>query len=137
MVADLGEILADRLTSGGGIHEETFSVSSAPDIIYRNHPSLYLHRGNLFCGHKLIRQGDMDALYDLIDMPDAKLTRPQAIWLYRRLYERAATFSEDKIAVSSDYVWNRETGRLEKSAVLTTNDERMKRNGRMGQGVVD
>lgn len=92
--------------------DEKFDILNAPDIIMRKHPAIYKSRGLLYHEHYLIRLGDVDYLLHLIDMPDAKITRGNAIWLYNRLLEAAPPLSERYMLVSKNQVWDKYTSEL-------------------------
>lgn len=91
---------------------EKFDILNAPDIIMWKHPAIYRWHGWLYHEHNLVRLGDIDYLLHLIDMPDAKITRGNAIWLYNRLVEAAPPLSERYLLVSKNLVWDRNTARL-------------------------
>lgn len=89
-----------------------FSVGQAPYILLEKHPSVYRFRGELYCEHDIIKIGDINRLYELIDMPDASITKPQAIWIYNRVYEMAREFDSRYLLVNASYVWDTYTSQM-------------------------
>ena len=113
--SNLAERLIQKLSSAPHIASSTvtkFSVEMAPEIILSRHPAIYRIGSRLYHEHEFVRSGDTELLYRLIDMPDAKLNKAQAIWVYNRLFESAPELSRDCVLVSRDYLWDRRTAQL-------------------------
>lgn len=109
--------LADQLIEriDGGLVERDitpFSVGQAPYILMEKHPSIHRFRGELYCEHEKIKIGDIYRLYELIDMPDASITKPQAIWIYNRVFEMANELDSRYILITDDFVWDTYTSQL-------------------------
>lgn len=106
--------LADRIIKRGGSVSpyEPFSLEKAPERIMRLHPSIYRFRDNLYHEHSILKRGDVYTLCALIDLPSAKFTKPEAIWVYNRLLEIANKMDERYIVVSQNLVWDREEAKL-------------------------
>lgn len=113
--SNLAERLIQKLNSAPHIASLTvtkFSVEAAPDIIVSRRPAIYRFGRFLFHEHELIKSGNKEQMYRLIDMPDAKITHAQAVWIYNRLFESAPELSRDCVLVSRDYLWDRRTAQL-------------------------
>lgn len=126
--------LADMIIGGGdteGVKTSPFVLEQAPERIMSLHPAIYRYRDELYYEHTIIRPGDIDILLRLLDQIDAKLTRPQALWVYNRIYEMARDLSERYVIVSVDLVWDRETTKLininEFGTMATLSDRTSKR----------
>lgn len=123
--------LADRLlleqSRSVAEEEEKFNIYKAPSIILDKHPAIYQWHGQLYHEHRVIKMGDKNYLFRLIDRPDAKLNNSQAIWLYNRLLELAPPMSSRYILVSDRLVWDKQTAELIRvelfDNVVTTKDK--------------
>lgn len=112
---------------------EELHIEDVPDEIFRKHPSIYRHRGDLYHEHERIRPADHKQIFLLADNHYLRLTPAQCAWVYNRLMERAPDLDEECIVVSSDYAWDKKNGRLFPltSQIITPNERTT--NGRMGQ----
>lgn len=110
--SNIADAVLNKQGGSQGIISDSFSVESAPGRIMQLHPAIYKFRGQLYHEHGIIKPGDIYTLYELIDLPDADLSKPQAIWIYNRLLEMAKTFSDRIIVLNNDYVWDKHLGRV-------------------------
>ena len=148
---NLAEKLIARKDAPKAEKNSGFSVEDAPSIILEKRPAIYTYRNTLFHEHTPIKYNDVEKIYQLLDMHDAKLTKAQAIWIYNRLMEMAPPLEDRYILVSSRYLWDKERATLvpvsEFPDITTQSDATTKRirqqqlqpqgeeNGRMGQNL--
>lgn len=112
--SNLADKIIERKGTGpsSSYSPEPFHLETAPDRILRLHPSIYRFRDNLYHEHSILKRGDVDTLCALIDLPDTRMTKAEAIWVYNRLFDIANKMDERYIVVSQNLVWDREESKL-------------------------
>lgn len=95
-------------------------------------PAVYKIGDLLFHEHELMRKGDAIQIASLVNAPHLRITKEIAVWIYDKLFSSAPQLGDERIIVSSDYIYDKPSGKLieiSKAAgsFVTQNDKETKR----------